>query len=155
MRKSISRFFYLNFMKNLQQYLTPAIKLGLIGAGVFGSKIKDFALACGVRKENILLCDPPKCAEDAENLNDALHIEWGNGMGGCDFSRMETETYLPLSELTRADVICIQIPATPENAGAIGKEFLDRCKADVRIFCYSDPFVLAEDIRSDSRINNL
>lgn len=139
-------------MKNLQSHLSPEVRLGLIGVGAFGSKIRDFALDCGVKKENILLCDPPKSLEDAENVNDALHIEWGNGMGGCDFSRLETETYLPLSALTRADVISIQIPATAANTGLISKKFLDRCAAEIKIFCYSDPTVLSEDVRTDNRI---
>lgn len=142
-------------MNNLQKYLNSETVLALVGVGAFGSEIRAFALSCGVKAENILLCDPPKSLEDAESVNDALHIEWGNGMGGCDFSRLETETYLPLSALTRADVISIQIPATEENTGLIGKDFLDRCREDVRIFCYSDPAVLAEDIRSDDRINIL
>ena len=82
--------------------------LGLIGVGKFGSELKRMAEQYGLRT---LLCDPPRSISDAEDLNDALHVDWGNGMGGCDFSQVETETFVPVSEICKyADVIAVQVP---------------------------------------------
>ncbi len=121
--------------------------IGLIGAGKFGSELKQSALEHGFR---VLLCDPPKADAAAEEVNDALHVEWGNGMGGCDFSRLETETYLPKECLARsADRIFVQVPLNQNTKGMIDSAFLALCrKHETEIYCCSDPAVIAEDVRS-------
>ena len=76
---------------------------GLVGIGAFGNAL---VTALRARGQRVMLCDPPRSAEDADELCDALHIQWGNGMGGCDFSALSTETFVPLDNLIRyADVI--------------------------------------------------
>ena len=67
------------------------------------------------------------------------------------------ETFLPLDSLAAADVVSIQVPLTVEKpfptAGMITAEFLSKCRPDTCIICFSSREVVAEDVRSDSRIH--
>ncbi|MBO5958512.1 MAG: hypothetical protein J6Q65_00165 [Lentisphaeria bacterium] len=132
------------------QTLHPGSVLGLIGVGRFGSELKRKAESAGLRT---LLCDPPRCQMDAEELNDALHIDWGNGMGGCDFSQLETETFVPVEVLMKyADGISVQVPLNDSTEGMIDRTFLDRCRSSVTLWIFSDPTVVADDVRNDEHI---
>ncbi len=131
--------------------LAPGSAIGLIGAGKFGTELKREALKRGFR---VLLCDPPKADAAAEEVNDALHIEWGNGMGGCDFSRLETETYLPKECLARsAGRISVQVPLNDSTRGMLDAAFLALCrKHGTAIYCCSDPEIIAKDVRNSELI---
>lgn len=125
--------------------------LGLIGVGKFGSELKRIAEEQYGLKT--LLCDPPRSLNDAEELNDAIHVDWGNGMGGCDFSRLETETFVPVSEVRKyAGVIAVQVPLNSETRGMIDSEFLNGCRKDVAVWIFSDPEVVSPDSRTDERV---
>lgn len=137
----------------LAPFLTKEKRIGLIGAGAFGSQIKELALAKGIPPENILLYDPARSREEAEEINDALHDEWGNGMGGCNFSSdREKETFLPLSSLARADLISIQIPLTEENRSFIGRDFLESLSPKTQILSFSPKEIFSEEAGKDPRI---
>ena len=124
--------------------------LGLIGVGKFGSELKRMAEQYGFRT---LLCDPPRSVSDAEDLNDALHVDWGNGMGGCDFSQVETETFVPVSEICRyADVIAVQVPLNNTTKDMIGSDFMAECRDGAIIWILSDPDVVQHHLRQDPRI---
>lgn len=124
--------------------------LGLIGVGKFGSELKRMAEQYGFRT---LLCDPPRSVSDAEDLNDALHVDWGNGMGGCDFSQVETETFVPVSEICRyADVIAVQVPLNNTTKDMIGSDFMAECRNGAIIWIFSDPDVVQYHLRQDPRI---
>lgn len=124
--------------------------LGLIGVGKFGLELKRMAEQYGLRT---LLCDPPRSISDAEDLNDALHVDWGNGMGGCDFSQVETETFVPVSEICKyADVIAVQVPLNDSTKDMIDSDFMAACRKDAIIWIFSDPDVVQNHLRQDPRI---
>lgn len=124
--------------------------LGLIGVGKFGSELKKMAEQYGLRT---LLCDPPRSISDAEDLNDALHVDWGNGMGGCDFSLVETETFVPASEICKyADVIAVQVPLNDSTEDMIDSDFMAACRKDAIIWIFSAPAVVQNQQRLDPRI---
>ncbi len=124
--------------------------LGLIGVGKFGSELKRRAEQIGLRT---LLCDPPRSLRDAEDLNESLHADWGNGMGGCDFSQERTETFVPVSEICRyADVIAVQVPLNEATTGMIDSGFLAACRDGVTVWIFSDPAAVHEDVRRDPRL---
>ena len=124
--------------------------LGLIGVGKFGSGLKKMAEQYGLRT---LLCDPPRSISDAEDLNDALHVDWGNGMGGCDFSQVKTETFVPVSEICKyADVIAVQVPLNDSTKDMIDSDFMAACRKDAIIWSFSDPAVVQNHLRQDPRI---
>lgn len=124
--------------------------LGLIGVGKFGSELKKTAEQYGLRT---LLCDPPRSISDAEDLNDALHVDWGNGMGGCDFLQVETETFVPVSEICKyADVIAVQVPLNDSTKDMIDSDFMASCRKDAIIWIFSDPAVVQNHLRQDPRI---
>ncbi len=124
--------------------------IGLIGAGKFGMQLKAEAHARGHR---VLLCDPPKAAEAAEEVCDAFLPIWGNGMGGCDFSRAETETYLPMETLARtADLIAIQVPLNDSTRGMIDEKFMFLCRArGTAVYNFSDPAVVCGAVQHEVR----
>lgn len=127
---------------------------GLVGVGAFGNALLT---ALRARGQRVMLCDPPRSAEDADELCDALHIQWGNGMGGCDFSALSTETFVPLDNLIRyADVICIQVPLTTTGVWRtehlIMQKHLALCRPGAKIYCFSAAEVIAPDLRDDPRI---
>lgn len=127
----------------LFQDLPAGSVIGLVGAGAFGSQLRRLAAERGFR---VLICDPPKSLEMAEEVNDALHIEWGNGMGGCDFSGLETDTFLPPDALFRsADRVAIQVPLNDTTRGMIHAGLVRLCRGTV--ICFSDPAVLSDDVR--------
>lgn len=138
----------------LKPFLTAAtpLRLGLLGVGNFGNKVRSFALSLGIPPENILLCDPIRSREEAEEINDALHADWGNGMGGCYFSSEIKDTFLPLASLAKTDVLSIQIPLTEENKDLIGKEFLSRCAPGIKILSFSPEEIFTEEIRKEKNI---
>ena len=124
--------------------------LGLIGVGKFGSGLKKMAEQYGLRT---LLCDPPRSISDAEDLNDALHVDWGNGMGGCDFSQVKTETFVPVSEICKyADVIAVQVPLNDSTKDMIDSGFMAACRKDTIIWIFSDPAVVQNPLRQDPRL---
>ena len=124
--------------------------LGLIGVGKFGSELKKMAEQYDLRT---LLCDPPRSISDAEDLNDALHVDWGNGMGCCDFSQVETETFVPVSEICKyADVIAVQVPLNDSTKDMIDSGFMAACRKNAIIWIFSDPAVVQNHLRQDPRI---
>ena len=129
------------------------VLVGLVGVGTFGTTLRELAEARGCQ---LLLCDPPKSFAQAEELNDGFFALWGNGMGGCELTGQGLDTYLPLSSLARAQVIAIQVPLTDASPNStrnlITPEFLTRCRQDARIFCFSDPAVIAPEVQGDPRI---
>ena len=139
------------FLKPFLTADTP-LRLGLLGVGSFGNKIRSFALSLGIPPENILLCDPPRSREEAEEINDALHTDWGNGMGGCYFSSEIKDTFLPLSSLAKADILSIQIPLTEENKDLIGKEFLSLCSPKIKILSFSPEEIFEKEVRKQENI---
>lgn len=147
----------LNSLRDLLQKngLTPGQTFGIIGAGIFGCRLRDAAESTGAA---VCLCDPPKSRDESDELNDALHVEWGNGMGGCDFSSLRTETLLPMEFLAKfSDLIAIAVPLTEDGpdatAGMISADFLKQCRPHCRILCFSDPNVVSAAIRNDARIS--
>lgn len=141
-----------NEMEKLKPFLRGDLLLGLVGVGALGSRIKELALSMEIPPEKILLCDPARSREEAEEINDELHSEWGNGMGGCYFSSEKRETFLPLSSLVKADLISIQIPLTEENRGIFGKAFLNSLSPDAKIISFSPPEVFTEEAGRDPRV---
>ena len=124
--------------------------LGLIGVGKFGSELKRIAEQNGLRT---LLCDPPRSISDAEDLNDALHVDWGNGMGGCDFSQVETETFVPVGEICKyADCIAVQVPLNDSTKDMIDSDFMAACRDGVTIWIFSDPAIVQAAVRQDPRL---
>ena len=67
----------------LAQNIRSGMTVGLIGMGKFGTALRDYLAEHYT--VTFLLCDPPRFADDSEELCDALREVWGNGMGGCDF----------------------------------------------------------------------
>ncbi|MBO7146884.1 MAG: hypothetical protein J6W81_03970 [Lentisphaeria bacterium] len=138
----------------LRRYMEPGQTLALVGVGAFGRIVRDAAVSLEIR---VLLCDPPRMLEDSEELGEAIRIQWGNGMGGCDFSTIQTETFLPLeSVLKSADAIAVQVPLSAEPPFATEALFtaerMALCKSSIRLLNFSDPAVIAPELRCDPRI---
>ena len=67
-------------------------------------------------------------------------------MGGCDFSGLETDTFLPPDALFRsADRVAIQVPLNDTTRGMIHAGLVRLCRGTV--ICFSDPAVLSDDVR--------
>ena len=137
----------------LAEKSATAKTIGLVGVGQLGTRFRELAEKRGVK---MLLCDPPRNLDEATELGESFFNLWGNGMGGCELTGAGLETFLPLASLAVADVISIQVPLTHDKpfptAGMITAEFLSKCRSDTCIICFSSREVIAEDVRSDSRI---
>lgn len=130
----------------LAQNIHSGMTVGLIGMGKFGTALRDYL----AEHYNVtfLLCDPPRFADDSEDLCDALREVWGNGMGGCDFSTIRTETFLPLEYVVKkSDILLIQVPYTVETENMITTTLLSKAaNTGLRILNFSDPRVIAADV---------
>lgn len=126
--------------------------IGIIGVGNLGTQIRDFARNRGL---HTLLCDPPRNLEEATELGETFFALWGNGMGGCELTNTEMETFVPLDSLKAADIITIQVPLTNDGPyptyGLITRDFLDSCKA-TKILCFSAHDVIAKNASNDPRL---
>ena len=135
-----------NVSNALAEYIQNGMTIGLIGVGKVGLELREYLAA---RYElTFLLCDPPRFADDSEDLCDALREVWGNGMGGCDFSTIRTETFLPLEYVVKkSDILLIQVPSTVETENMITGALLSNAgNPALRILNFSDPGVLAADV---------
>ena len=130
----------------LAQNIHSGMTVGLIGMGKFGTALRDHL----AEHYNVqfLLCDPPRFADDSEDLCDALREAWGNGMGGCDFSSIRTETFLPLEYVVKkSDILLIQVPHTAETENMITGALLSKTvNPALSILNFSDPRVIAADV---------
>lgn len=137
----------------LEEALAPGRTLGLIGVGVFGETLREYALARGME---VLLCDPPRAQQEADELKDSFFELWGNGMGGCNLTGAELDNFLPMNCLARADVIAVQVPLVTDGPwptrGLVNAKFLAACRPDVKIFCFSPEEVVAEESRVQPNI---
>ncbi|MCQ2396512.1 MAG: hypothetical protein MJ106_02310 [Lentisphaeria bacterium] len=140
-------------MDSFEKSIAPGIIVGLVGVGQFGNVLRDAALNAGCK---ILLRDPPRSFDEADELSETFFGLWGNGMGGCQVTGENLTTFVPLSSLACADVIAIQVPLTDKmpwpTRSMISKNFLDSCKKNAKIFCFSESTVIAADVRNASRI---
>lgn len=138
---------------NFRDNLVPGITVGLIGVGAFGSLLREEALKAGCK---VLLCDPPRSFDEADELSETFFGLWGNGMGGCQVTGENLTTFVPLRSLAVSDVIAIQVPLTDEapwpTRGLITRAFLDACKPTTVIFSFSAPEIFAQDAANDERI---
>ena len=130
----------------LAQNIRSGMTVGLIGMGKFGTALRDYLAEHYT--VTFLLCDPPRFADDSEELCDALREVWGNGMGGCDFSTIRTETFLPLEYVVKkSDILLIQVPYTVETENMISASLLSKAgNPSLRILNFSDPRILAADV---------
>ena len=130
----------------LAQNIHSGMTVGLIGMGKFGTALRDYL----AEHYNVtfLLCDPPRFADDSEDLCDALREVWGNGMGGCDFSTIRTETFLPLEYVVKkSEILLIQVPYTVETENMITGALLSKAgNPALHILNFSDPRILAADV---------
>lgn len=119
--------------------------VGLVGVGKLGSEIRSYAQANGAEK--ILLCDPPRNFQEADELSETFFVLWGNGMGGCELSNRDMETFVPIESLCICDIICIQVPLTKDGkyptAGLITPQFLAKCRPNLILVNFSDPEILS------------
>ena len=140
-------------MNTMENLFTPEDLVGLVGVGKLGTRLLDEARKQGCQ---VILCDPPRAWAEADELSDTFFDLWGNGMGGCQLTNVGMETFVPLSSLARATLIAIQVPLTTlgrfATAGMITADFLATCRPDARIYCFSDPGVIAPEARRDPRI---
>ncbi len=130
--------------------------IGLIGVGKFGTILQKTAQKLGM---TILLHDPPREIRESEDTYEAFQPQWGNGMGGCDFSKEIAETFLPLSILlSRASLLTIQVPLVSggrfPTEGMIDQAFLDALRPGTRVLNFSGTGILSAGI-SDPRILNM
>lgn len=135
------------------RYLEDGIRIGLAGVGVLGTALRQAAAERGC---HVMLCDPPRNMEEADELGDRFFELWGNGMGGCQLSNAGMETFVPLSALKCCRVVSIQVPFKEKGewptAGMIDRNFMDALGADAIVLCFSPEGVIAQDVRRDSRI---
>ena len=132
----------------LAQNIHSGMTVGLIGVGKFGTALRDYLAEHYT--VTFLLCDPPRFADDSEDLCDALREVWGNGMGGCDFSTIRTETFLPLEYVVKkSDILLIQVPYTENGPwktdGMLTADLLSLAEKAVSIINFSDFRVIAAD----------
>lgn len=138
----------------LLEIAQPNATIGLVGVGNLGRQLQQ---ACLEHDLHALLCDPPLFLDDLEELNDTFQLQWGNGMGGCTLSGAGADTFLPLDVLLKTcDIITVQIPETTAGPYAtralINRQFLNQCRPDTRIICFSSPAVIAPDAADDPRL---
>ncbi|MBR2426380.1 MAG: hypothetical protein IKB16_06530 [Lentisphaeria bacterium] len=137
-----------NVSNALAEYIQNGMTIGLIGVGKFGLELREYLAA---RYElTFLLCDPPRLTDDSDELCDALREVWGNGMGGCDFSKIQTETFLPLEQVVKkADILLVQVPYTENGPwktdGMLTADLLSLAEKAVSIINFSDFRVIAPD----------
>ncbi|MBQ7650693.1 MAG: HD domain-containing protein [Victivallales bacterium] len=128
--------------EKLAGLVRPGLKVGLVGVGRLGSKIRDYMLAHGAK---VLLCDPPRNFDEASELGESFFELWGNGMGGCEITHDGLETFVPLDSLSQCDLITVHVPLTTDGKfptkGLITKEFIASCKPNTVIFNFSSPEV--------------
>lgn len=140
-------------MDSFKKLIAPEVIVGLVGVGKFGTLLRETAIAAGCK---VLLCDPPRNFDEADELSETFFGLWGNGMGGCQVTGENLTTFVPLSSLACADVIAIQVPLTDQKPwptrSMISREFLKSCKSTAKIFCFSDKAVIATDAQDDSRL---
>ena len=88
------------------------MSVGIVGVGRLGGEIRDYAVSRGAK---VLLCDPPRNFDEADELSGSFFGLWGNGMGGCEITHDGMETFVPLSSLAACDVITVQVPLTTDG----------------------------------------
>lgn len=137
----------------LKRYLGEGKTLGLIGVGNLGGRLREIADSMSIR---VLLCDPPRNLEEAEELGESFFGLWGNGMGGCTLTNEGMETFVPLDAIATAEVIAIQVPVVNDGrfptVGMISHAFMSKCRPDAVVLCFSDKAVIASEVHNDSRI---
>jgi len=138
----------------LNDALSPRMTCaGLVGVGRLGTRIRQILEARGLA---VLLYDPPRAFEEASDLGESFFQLWGNGMGGCQLSNEGMETFLPLSSLAKAQLICVQVPLVTEGpqktTALINQDFLNQCAPDTVILCFSPLEVVAAEAQADARI---
>ena len=140
-------------MDSFEKSIAPGIIVGLVGVGKFGTLLQETALSTGCK---VLLCDPPRSFDEADELSETFFGLWGNGMGGCQVTGENLTTFVPLASLACADVIAIQVPLADQKPwptrSMISRQFIEACKSTAKIFCFSDIDVIAPDARNDSRL---
>ena len=135
----------------LAQHVRNGMTVGMIGFGKFGMMLREYLEQH--YDLTFLLCDPPRFAEDSEELCDALRELWGNGMGGCDFSAIRTETFLPLEHVVKkSNLLLVQVPYTVDGGWKtehlLTGALLSKAEKSLRILNFSDPRVIAPDALS-------
>ncbi len=138
----------------LKSFLRPNTVIGLIGVGSFGNDLLNFF---SQYSNPIILCDPPLEKISSEEQFDAICELWGNGMGGCNPNTYEEHIYMPLQYLvTHCDLICIQVPlictGEEKTEKMIDRHFLEHCRENVQIICFSSPNVISPEFWEDKRI---
>ncbi|MBO4344752.1 MAG: HD domain-containing protein [Victivallales bacterium] len=96
----------------LSAAIGPGMSVGIVGVGRLGGEIRDYAVSRGAK---VLLCDPPRNFDEADELSGSFFGLWGNGMGGCEITHDGMETFVPLSSLAACDVITVQVPLTTDG----------------------------------------
>lgn len=136
----------------LAEHSSSCRELALIGGGRFGRLVKECASELGI---HVMVYDPPLADAQSDAVCEAFLPQWGNGMGGCDFSRdaeSDDEVYYSFSLLCeRADIISVHVPLTESGAyptrGMISKDFLSSFAKDgIRVLLFSDDAVMASDV---------
>jgi len=127
--------------------------LGIVGLGTRGEAARQWAHAHNVR---VLLCDPPKAFDQAEEISETFFNLWGNGMGGCEQTGGGMETFVPLEALAAADAIVVTVPLTEQppfpTRALITADFLKPLPEKTRVFVQSPREVVAPDIQNNPRI---